>query len=121
MNVAVQLADKPVFWTKADGGRWLDLKEVRLPDWACQESPALAACLAAGGYAVVSAPPEVVAVVRELCPTAKIVTPSRIRSTLRAKGFQAVLNSGSTQQQMQVGPPASASLATSASSLGPAS
>ena len=117
----MQLADKHVFWTKADGGRWLDLREARLPDRACQENPALAACLAAGGYPVVSAPPEVVAAARELCPTAKIVTPSRIRSTLRARGFQAVLNSGSAQQQMQVGPPASASLATSASFPGPAS
>ena len=102
-QMVLQLANFAVFWTKANGGKWIKLSQGKLPDQKCQDNRGLADCLASCGYVINDAPAHIVAAAKERIPAAGTVTPAHIRTAIRKTSlFQQGLKSGSIEQRLQV-------------------
>lgn len=102
-SFALQMAGFTVFWTTADGGKWIKLSQGKLPDQKCQDDKALADCLATCGYPVIEAPPHIVAAAKERMPNAGTISPAHIRTAIRKnQGFQEGLRAGSLEQRLEV-------------------
>jgi len=81
----------------------MTIAQARLPDHLCQENKDLSTCLAECGMAIVDAPRDIVAAVTEKCPTAKSVTPGRIRTAIRkTTGFQEALKNKPLEARKKV-------------------
>lgn len=97
------MASYAVFWTKAEGGKWIKGSQGKLPDKLCQEDKALADCLAGCDFPLIDAPPHIVAAAEQRISQASCVTPGHIRSAIHKKNtFQQALKIGSLEDQLKV-------------------
>ena len=82
VRYCLQIPNFAVFWTRADGGKWLQLKHVLLPDAACQASPQLTDCLQKAGFCLTSMPADITAMLQQKCPGASCISPELVRRKL---------------------------------------
>ena len=100
---ALQIGSYAVFWTKSEGGKWIKASQGKLPDKLCQGDKALADCLAGCGFALVDAPPHIVAAAEQRVNHAASITPGHIRTAVRkSKAFQQALKTGALQERLKV-------------------
>ena len=91
-----------VFWTKADGGKWIKSSEGKLPDKLCQKDKALAECLTDCNFPLIDAPSHIVAAAEQRISEAGCITPSRIRTAIRKPaGLRLALKTGSLDARLK--------------------
>ena len=97
------MVDRAVFWTDADGGKWIKGSQGKLPDKLCLDDKQLASCLTGCSYPLIDCPAEIVHAAETRLPNASTISPGRIRTAIRKNvGFQQGLKAGSQAQQWQV-------------------